>query len=467
MHRNSLSRGVAMLGLCVAPLLLATPAYALDLPSPTFPIVRFTMPNGLRVVVSEDHSAPLVAVSLMYDVGSRDEQKGKSGFAHLFEHVMFQGSRNVPKMGHFKEIEAVGGQVNANTSPDRTLYHQVVPKEALSLVLWLEADRMRSLAVTRDNVDNQRDAVKEERRQNYENRPYALSMLALMGSVFESWPYAHSTIGEMKDLDSAKLEDFQTFWSTYYVPNNAALVLVGDVTDKEARALVDKHFGDIAKKPAPPRPKIDEPDQKFHKALVQQDKLARLPAFHLAYKIPGFPHKDAYALAMLEEILGGGDSSRLERKLTKDEPIAVSVSAGARGFRGPDMFWFFIMMAKPDKADAERAKTIIRDEIATIAKNGVPAGELEKVKTSFASSYVFSTIQAMPRSQMLARFEIYYGDASKVNGELAKYLAVTPADIQRVAKHYFSAEKETEIDVLPKPKVPTATPAPAGKDKTP
>ncbi len=421
----------------------------LHVPAP-LPIERFTLANGMRVVVQSDARAPLVAVGLMAQVGSRDETQGSSGLAHFFEHMMFQGSAHVGKMEHMKQIEAMGGEVNANTSTDRTYFHEVVPKPALQLALWLEADRLVALRVDQEHVDNQRQAVLEERRERIENKPYGLAHLQLDEVAFPSWTLGHSTIGEVGDLQRAPLDAFQVFWKKWYAPENIVLVLVGDVTAAEARAVAEATVGRVPRRGDVPHAAFSEPEQKQHVCARHDELLAKTPAFHLAWRVPASPHADSLALDLLAEVLGGGPSSRLDKLLTRDLPLATQYMAGTDGRRDVDLFQVYVEMAAPGLPQLEEAKRRIRTAIADIAAHGVTPAELRRAQETFVAGWVFGTQSLARKAEFLAQFELFEGDAQKANTLLARYAAVTPQDLQRVARTLLTFDREVELDVLPK-----------------
>ncbi len=417
---------------------------------PDLPITRFALDNGMRVVVQTDHRAPLVAVGMMVQVGSRDEAQGSSGLAHFFEHMMFQGSAHVGKMEHMKQIEALGGEVNANTSSDRTYFYEVVPKPGLQLALWLEADRLVALRVDQEHVDNQRQAVLEERRERIENRPYGLAHLQLDETAFSTWTLGHSTIGEVGDLQRAPLEAFREFWRKWYAPENIVLVLAGDLTPDEAHAVLDATLGKVPRRGEVPHAKFTEPEQTQHAYARHDELLARTPAFHLAWRVPASPQDDALALDLLAEVLGGGPSSRLEKLLTRDLPLAAQYAAGTDGRRDVDLFQVQVEMASPGLQPLDEAKRRVRSAIFDIATHGVTPAELRRVQETFVSGWVFGTQSLARKAEFLAQAELFEGDAQKANGLLARYLAVKPADIQRVARRWLTFAREVELDVLPK-----------------
>jgi predicted Zn-dependent peptidase len=423
------------------------PARAAGTGTLDIPIDEFQLGNGLRVVVSPDRRAPVVAVAVYYDVGSRDEEKGKTGFAHLFEHMMFQGSKNVGKAEHFQLINNNGGRMNGTTNPDRTNYFEALPKNQLELALWLEADRMRSLNVTAENFENQRQTVKEERRQSYDNRPYAPSHLRMNELAYQNFAYAHSTIGSMADLDRAPLDVVKAFHETYYRPNNAVLAIAGDVDLAEVKRLVEKHFGPIARGPEPPRPDVKEPAQPAEKYETISDRIATLPAFHVAYHVPQSRSPDFYPLSLLATVLGDGESSRLYRKLIDEKRLAQDISVGLDGRRGPDLFSFFVI-TKEGK-DPKQVRDLIYAELAQVAARGITARELQKAKNRQRSAYIVQFQTALSTALTLGRYALFWGDPKLVKSELGRFDAVTLKDVQRVAKLYFSPQNRTVLDVVP------------------
>jgi zinc protease len=412
------------------------------------PVIRERLPNGLRVVMTPDTSVPTVAVTVYYDVGSRNEQKGSSGFAHLFEHMMFQGSENIGKGEHFIFVMNRGGSMNGTTSHDRTNYYETLPSNELELALWLEADRMRSLAITQENFENQRQTVMEERRQSYDNRPYMQSMLRVNELAYgDYFPYAHSTIGDMQDLVNAPLSAVQQFFDAYYAPNNAVLGIAGDFEPAKAMELVKKLFGGIASRPTPPYNPPALAPQTAEKVETMQDPLAELPAFHINYHIPPEREPDHYPLDMLTIVLGDGESSRLYQKLVKGQELVQEIDVSTDGRRGPDLMSIWAIMAAGKKAEA--ARKVIYGELESIAKKGITERELEKAKNRVRSSFVMSLQSNLQRAMRLSEFEMYWGDANLLNSEADRYLAVTAADVQRVAKQYFTPQNRVVLDVVP------------------
>ena len=419
------------------------------------PLVKHKLANGLRMIMNPDHTVPTVAVAVYYDVGSRNEVLTRTGFAHLFEHMMFQGSENVGKGEHFQLVMNRGGSANGTTSTDRTNYYETMPSNELALALWLEADRMRSLEITQANFENQRQTVMEERRQSYDNRPYMQSMLRINELAYgDYFPYAHSTIGKMADLQNAPLSAVQEFFDTYYAPNNAILSIAGDFDPQQAIALAERYFGPI---PARATQRFAAPEaapQTAERMETLYDSLAELPAFHIAYHIPPDRSPDHYPLELLAIILGDGESSRLYQELVKGKQILQDVSVATDGRRGPDLFSVWAVCASGQAPS--KARELIYKHFADVAKRGVTSKELEKAKNRVRSAFVFGLESNMARAQRLAEYELYFGDAALLATEADRYLNITADDIKRVAKTYFMTENRTVLDVLP-----GAAPAPA------
>ncbi len=411
-------------------------------------IHRERLENGLRVVLNPDRTVPTVAIAVYYDVGSRNEERGRSGFAHLFEHMMFQGSANVERGEHFSLIMNRGGTLNGTTSEDRTNYFEALPANELELGLFLESDRMRSLAITQSNFENQRIVVIQERQQSYENRPYAPSFLRINELAYgDYWPYSHSTIGDTQDLVDAPLSAVQEFWNTHYAPNNAVLAISGDFDPDEALTLVRRYFGDIASREVPPYDPPEFAPQTAERVESITDALADVPAFHLTYHIPPSREADHYALEMLALALGDGESSRLYQKLVKERELVSEIYVSTDDRRGPDLFSIFALVSEGHTGGEVRPH--IYAEIERIARNGVPPRELEKLRNRIRASFVFGLQSNMERARNFAEFELYWGDATLIQSELERYLAVSDSDIRRVAGQYFADTNRTVLDVVP------------------
>lgn len=414
------------------------------------PVEQYQLGNGLKVVLSEDHASPTVAVAVYYNVGSRDEKKGYSGFAHLFEHMMFQGSAHVKKAQHYEYVENNGGVMNGSTHAEFTNYFELMPSNQLNLALWLEADRMRSLAVTQTNLDNQRQVVEEELRLRVANQPYAPSFIEMSALLYHDWKYAHPTIGSIPDLNAAKLAQVQDFHRIYYAPNNAALAVCGDFDSVQARKWIQEHFGGIPSQPAPHRPAAQEAPGVAKAAVTNVDKLAKVPAVLMGWKVPGFESPDSAAIDLLSTILGGGDSSVLYQTLVKEKQMAVSCDAGYDEDYGPSDFTAFVVQ-RPG-TDARSLASEIDTLVAEIRDKGVTAGQLDRARALYKAgrfSNDFTSLQTpLGRAMALAWAATFEPDgAADVNKEVARYDAVTPAQVQEVAKKYFTPANRAIITI--------------------
>ena len=445
---------------------------------PPTAIKQFTLTNGLRVILCEDRVIPVVSVSIYYDVGSRNEKTGRTGFAHLFEHMMFQGSENVAKAAHFQYIFNAGGTMNGTTSTERTNYFETLPASHLPLALWLESDRMRSLKVTQENLDNQRSAVQEEKRLRYDNQPYVNAFLRINQLIFKNPANAHSTIGSMEDLDAATIEDVKEFFRIYYAPNNAVLTIAGDFEEQEATALVRKYFEGIPSQPPPPPVDVSEPEDVAQTQEVFHDKLAPAPAFVLGWKIPPRRTPDYYALSLAADLIFEGDSSRLYQKLVKGDESVVSIQGGIDERRGPSA-WYIFALPKPGE-DVATIRDQIVDEIRALATSGPTAAEMEKLQNSLRNDTVRGRQSTMYRAQRLSEYALYDGDPTLFDSELDKYLAITPEHIRAAVKRFLDVENRVVLDIVPEPAVdkpqeatvalPAASPAspqPAGEPRQP
>jgi zinc protease len=417
-----------------------------------------TLDNGLRVIISEDHYAPVYAIAISYKVGSRDERKGRTGFAHLFEHMMFKGSENVGPGELDYLIFTNGGSMNGTTNTDRTLYYEVLPKNQLDLGLFLEADRMRGLVITQDNLENQRQAVKEERRLRVDNQPYGGESEKMEELIYDNFAYHHSVIGSMPDLDAASVADVRQFFKTYYAPNNAVLALVGDLNGKDALAKVKKYFGTIPRQEAPKPVDLTEPVKEGERRAKIDDPLARLARVDIAYRIPASGQADARALAIAASILGGGgggfrggggggrSNSRLYQKLIEDKELAVQVNANTDRRAGPGMFHISATV-RPGKKP-EDVEGLIFEEIAKLHSEPVTAKELQRVRIGVQRA-AESRLSVLNRAQTLADDAALYNDPNRINTEIDRQLAITPADIQKAVRAYLVAANRVVIDTLP------------------
>jgi zinc protease len=436
--------------------------------SPT-KIEQFNLSNGLRVILCEDHAVPVVSIALYYDVGSRNEKEGRTGFAHLFEHMMFQGSENVPKAAHFQYIFNAGGTMNGTTSTERTNYFETLPASHLPLALWLESDRMRSLKVTQENLDNQRNAVQEEKRLRYDNQPYINAFLRINELIFKNPANAHSTIGSMEDLDAATIDDVQEFFRIYYAPNNAVLTVVGDFDSPEARDLVHQYFEAIPSQPPPPSVDISEPDEVATTQEVYNDALAPAPAFVLGWKIPPRRTPDFYAISLAADLLFEGDSSRLYQKLVKGQESVVSIQGGIDERRGPSAVYIFALPKPGEEVSAIRNQ--IFDEIRSLRTSGPSPAEMEKLRNSLCNDVVRGRQSTMYRAQRLAEYALYDGDPTLVDSELDQYLSITPDQIKDAVARFLDVENRVVLDIIPAPAADgesvAAAPQEAGEPQQP
>ncbi len=421
------------------------------------PIQQFKLDNGLRVVMSVDHSAPTYGISITYNVGSHNERPGHTGFAHLFEHMMFEGSANVGKGEHMILVEDNGGDMNGTTTEDRTNYFESFASNQLDLGLFLEADRMRSLAVNQANLDNQRNAVQEERRLSVDNQPYGETSEVLQGMVYDNFANKHSVIGSMADLNAATVKDVQDFFRIYYAPNNAVLTLVGDFEPQEALAKIKKYFGGIPSQPAPPVPDLSEPKQTGERRKTIEDPFARLPRIDIAFKIPPGNTPDEYALDVLSTALGEGQSSRLYQNLVKDKKLAVNVACYVEEHKGPSTFDVMVL-ARPN-ADLKEVEKVVYAELDRVKSEALAAWELQKVRMMERRGTAQQLQSTLYRAYLIGEAASIYGDPNLINTRFDKIEKVSTSDIRRAAKTYLTEENRTVLTTLPKPKAEAATAA--------
>jgi len=418
------------------------------------PIHYTTLKNGLRVVIAPDAIAPVVTVGVYYKIGFRLEPQGRSGFAHLFEHMMFQGSENAAKTQHIKLVNSSGGVLNGSTMYDVTNYYEAVPSNALERVLWLEADRMRALKVDDENLRNQRDVVKEEVRVNVMNQPYGgFPWLDMPPVAFRNWANAHNFYGDFADLDAASLADVQAFFKTYYVPNNAVLLMLGDVQGDEGMALAEKYYGGIPAGAPPPFADPAEPPQKEERRGQVEEKFGTLPAMAIGYVIPPRLTSEWYAMALLDQALHGGRAGRMHRELVLEKQIAVEADGGIDdifGYDGPTQMTTRILH-KPEFS-AEATVAAFDAVICEVQEQGISEDELQHLKVKWRSDY-YSTLESgrggsMPRyglMHLLACFTLFDGQPQLVNTILNGFLAVTREEVQAVAKKYLRAENRAIV----------------------
>ncbi|MGH9393142.1 MAG: M16 family metallopeptidase [Terriglobales bacterium] len=424
---------------------------------PQIKFTQFTLPNGMRVVLSEDHTLPVVTESMLFDVGARDEHPGRSGFAHLFEHLMFEGSKNAPKGVFDHLVEGYGGNDNASTHEDYTFYYENVPSNVLETVMWLDADRLDSLNVTAANMKNQISVVEEEKRLRVDNAPYGPLLYTDLGAqAFANLQNAHSVIGSFKDLDAATLQDVQEFFNEYYAPRNCILTIVGDLDTAKTEALVRKYFAWIPNRSAITPVNTAEPTQTAEKTATVHDPQAKLPALAIAWKGPARGSDDFYALAILGQILFSGESSRMYQGLVKEHPVALEVdgglgfpSADSTDYRAPGLFTA-LAIYKPG-ATAQQVEALLYQQIQQIEASGVPTAELERLKTKFSSGWIQAEQTTLDRAQLLALATLFDGNPAAANSQLSKFLAVSSSDMERVARTYLNHARATVVEDVPGP----------------
>lgn len=426
-------------------------AYAKPL---NIPVVYYKLPNGLKVVISEDRIAPVVTVAVYYNVGFRLEPKGRTGFAHLFEHMMFQGSANVKKFEHAKYVEANGGSLNGHTDFDYTNYYQTLPSNRVELGLWLESDRMRSLDVSEENLKNQQAVVSEEVRVNVLNQPYQLfEWISLWENAFTNWHNAHNGYGELAEINAATIEDVRSFFKTYYAPNNAVLTIVGDVDANQVKKMVEKHFAGIPAQPMPARADLSEPPQTKEKRVTQTDKLAKLPALATGYHLPPQDSPDYPAMALLVQILQGDESSRWYQRLVKEKELTLNLTGGLNYFGNEfDYTGPMIMTTRATYKPGHSADEILREMDAVIAEitaKSVTDKELADAKVRYRSNFYSQLESSFGKSHLLSVLALFRDNPQQINFLLTPFENVTAAQIKSAAAKYLVATNRTVIDRVP------------------
>jgi predicted Zn-dependent peptidase len=424
------------------------------------PVVYYKLPNGLKVVISEDHIAPVVTVAVYYNVGFRLEPKGRTGFAHLFEHMMFQGSANVKKFEHAKLVEANGGNLNGHTDFDYTNYYQTLPSNRVELGVWLESDRMRSLDISEENLKNQQAVVSEEVRVNVLNQPYQFfEWISLWENAFTNWNNSHNGYGELSEINAATIEDVRSFFKTYYAPNNAVLTIVGDVDVNEVKKMVEKHFAAIPAQPLPARVDLSEPAQTKEKRVSQPDKLANLPALATGYHVPPQNSPDFPAMALLVQILQGDDSSRWYQRLVKEKELSLDLTGGLNYFGNEfDYTGPMIMTTRTTYKPGHTADELLREMDAVIAEvvaKGVTEKELADAKVRYRSNFYSQIEGSFGKTHLLSALALFRDDPQQINSLLTPFENVTAAQIKSAAAKYLVATNRTVID-----RVPAAKPQP-------
>ncbi len=407
-----------------------------------------TLSNGLTLVTEEDHSTPIVHVQLWYHVGSKNEQAGRTGFAHLFEHLMFKGSKNVEPEGHTSMVAAVGGQSNAYTTEDVTVFWETLPAQYLPLALWLEADRMATLRIDKTTFENERQVVKEERRMRVDNQPYGRLSEIIFDQAFTVHPYKHATIGSMDDLEAAPIEDVRAFYKTFYVPENATLVLVGDFDSAQAIQLANQYLGRVPKAEHPvPRDIPREPAATRERRISLQEPWP-LAAVVVAYHITYDGHPDSYPLHIASKVLSDGQSSRIYRKLVYEKGIALAASGEGNIIEDPNLF-YAVAFVQPGHQPAEAIDALI-GEFERLKAEPITERELERAKNQFARDYILGRESNEQKALQLAHAVVIHHDVKTADGEFDIFQRLTTADVQRVARTYFTPENRLILTLLPK-----------------
>lgn len=416
--------------------------------APKIEFTEYDLSNGLHVILHQDNTTPIVAVSVLYHVGSKNEDPERTGFAHFFEHLLFEGSENI-KRGEFdKYITNAGGTNNANTSNDRTFYYEILPSNQLELGLWLESERMMHAKIEPEGVETQREVVKEEKRQRMDNQPYGSILTEILKHAYRVHPYRWPTIGSLDHLNKATLEEFIDFYHTYYVPENATLSIAGDINIEEAKKSIDKYFKDIKRGSKPvPRPNVVEPPQMKEVRDVVFDNI-QLPAVIEAYHMPEQGTDDAYALSMLSTLLSGGQSSRMYKALVDEQKKAYAVQAFPFASEDPGLYIIFGL--SNIGVPVEELEEAMNAEIKKVQTELISEKEFQKIRNQIESDYVQGNSSMIGIAEQLADYHVYYGDANLINTELDRYKKITREDLQRVAKKYLVPENRVVLHYLPK-----------------
>ena len=410
---------------------------------------EYDLPNGLHVILHEDHTAPVVTVGVMYHVGAKDEKPDRTGFAHFFEHLLFEGTKNIKRGEWFKIVSSHGGQNNANTTDDRTYYYEVFPSNNAELGLWMEAERMKHAVINQVGVDTQNEVVKEEKRLRVDNQPYGHFMEVIKENVFTKHPYKHTTIGKMEDLDAASLDEFIDFYKTYYVPNNATLVVAGDIDKEQVKKWIDKYFGSIPAGKEVVRKKIEEEPIQGEKHVEYYDKNIQKPAIMQAYLTPSMKERDAYVLDMISTYLSDGKSSKLYKKLVDKEKKALGV--GAFNISQED-YGTYVIYAIPmgGEESLDELSKEIDEEIEKLQTDLISEKDFQKILNKKENDFVNSNTNMQGIAHNLAKYHVLYGDTDLINKELDIYKNITREDIRDVAKKYLDKNHRVIIKYLPK-----------------
>jgi predicted Zn-dependent peptidase len=410
---------------------------------------EYDLPNGLHVILHQDKSAPNVAVVVHYRVGSRDEDPKRTGFAHFFEHLMFEATDNYPRASLDKYVQGAGGELNAYTSMDETVYHLEVPSNEVRLPLWIEASRMRGLHVDTIGVETQRGVVKEERKNRYDNSPYGTWYETMFRTLYQNGLYSWTPIGTAQHIDVATIQEFKDFYTRYYQPSNATLVVSGDIDSKQVKGYITEYFGKLPR-PADLKREMLPLAPGLTKTFTEtvDDNKAQLPGIFIGYRGPKIGEKDAYAMSMLMDIMRSGESSRLYQRLVDKDQIAVQASGGMNTLQYGGILYLIGIVA-PGKSEAE-VKKAIDEEIEKVKKEGVTEQEFEKAKNIAEVRFVAGKKNALEKAQALAKYHTYFGKAAMINTEIKDFMSITKADLQRVAQKYFNQDQRAILTFMPK-----------------
>jgi predicted Zn-dependent peptidase len=410
---------------------------------------EFSLDNGLDIILHQDNTTPIVTVAVLYHVGSKNEPEGRQGFAHFFEHLMFEGSPNYDRGEYAKIIEAAGGTLNANTSNDRTLYFQTLPSNQLELGLYMESERMLHAKIDSTGIATQKEVVKEEKRTRFDNQPYGSIVANMLKATYGGTNYEWSPIGAFEDIDAASAEDFKDFYSTFYVPNNATLSIAGDIDIKEARALVSKYFAEVKQGTKEiSRPTIVAPDLGEEPVREVVFDNVQLPALFQGYRMPAQGTDDYYAIQMLTTLLAGGQSSRFQKNIVDEKQMALAVQAIPLGLEDGGVF---IMVALPNQGvEIEALEAEVDAQIEVVKTELISEREFQKLRNQTENSFISGYGSTQAIAQSLANYKVYFGDANLINTEIKRYQEVTREDLQNAAKKYFAASNKVVFTYLPK-----------------
>lgn len=408
---------------------------------------EYDLDNGLHVILHQDNTAPVVTTSVMYHVGAKDENPERTGFAHFFEHLLFEGTKNIERGEWFKIVSSHGGQNNANTNDDRTYYYEVFPSNNLALGLWMESDRMLQPVINQIGVDTQNEVVKEEKRQRVDNQPYGNIIAEIKKNTFDVHPYRWATIGSMEHLDAATLDEFIAFNKKFYVPNNAVLVVAGDIQKPEAKDLIQKYFGSIPRGADIMRATFDEKPITETRKAVYHDPNIQIPAMLATYRTPSMKTRDAYILDMISTLLSDGKSSRLYKRLVDDKKMALQIMA--LNFSQEDHGMYIIFALPMGNNTLDNLLVEIDDEIQTLQTELISSKELQKLKNKYENSFVNSNASVQGVAHSLAKYYMLYGNTELINTEIDIYNSITAEEIKAVANKYLNPNQRVELEYLP------------------